>query len=95
MEIAKATLSVGYHYLLDDDTIDPFFDHLRKTSDRPFILAKDLMVVNITPEQIVTRMAKTSLLHWPLPAKQKWEIGPRSEATIPEWLAKTNMVLKE
>ena len=56
------------------------------------------MVINLTPEQIVTRMAQTSLLHWPPPAppaKQKWEMEPRSKAVIPEWVAKTNLAAKE
>ena len=94
MEIAQPALGVGYHYFLDDDTIDPWFKLLRSETDRPFVLAQDLMVINLTPEQIVTRMAQTSLLHWPPPApaeKQQWEMAPRSSAVIPEWVAKTNL----
>ena len=94
MEIAQPAMGVGYHYFLDDDTIDPWFKLLRGETDRPFVLAQDLMVINLTPEQIVTRMAQTSLLHWPPPApaeKQQWEMAPRSSAVIPEWIAKTNL----
>ena len=94
MEIAQPVMGVGYHYFLDDDTVDPWFKLLRSETDRPFVLAQDLMVINLTPEQIVTRMAQTSLLHWPPPApaeKQQWEMAPRSSAVIPEWIARTNM----
>jgi ribonuclease Z len=55
-------------------------------------LAQDLMVINITPEQIVSRMAQTNLLHWPPlapPGKQKWEMATRSEAVIPQWVRET------
>jgi ribonuclease Z len=98
MEIAQPTLGVGYHYFLDDDTIDPFFELLRSETDRSVVLSQDLMVINLTPEQIVTRMAQTSLLHWPPPAppgKQQWEMEPRSSAEIPEWVAETNIASKE
>ena len=97
MEIAQPAMGVGYHYFLDDDTIDPWFDLLRGESDRPFVLAQDLMVINLTPEQIVSRMAQTSLLHWPPPAppgKQQWVMEPRSSAVIPEWVAETNLKAK-
>jgi hypothetical protein len=53
------------------------------------------MVINVTPEQVVTRMAQTSLLHWPPPVpleKQNWELGSRSNAAIPAWLAKTKVL---
>ncbi len=97
MEIAQPAVGVGYHYFLDDDTIDPWFELLRGESDRPFVLAQDLMVINLTPEQIVSRMAQTSLLHWPPPApagRQQWEMEPRSSAVIPEWVAETNLKAK-
>jgi ribonuclease Z len=51
MEMAKANLCVGYHYFLDDDTIDPFFTLLRKRSNRPFVLAQDLMVLMSHPSK--------------------------------------------
>jgi ribonuclease Z len=91
-QIAEPGLAVAYHYFLDDDTVDPFFELLRSTYDGPVVLAQDLTVVNVTPEQIVTRLADTSLLHWPPPApadKRGGEMGERSEAEIPAWLRDT------
>jgi ribonuclease Z len=87
--IAKPNLGVGYHYFLDDDTVDPMFEGLRKSYDGPVVLAQDLMVINVTPEQIVTRMAATNLLHWtppPPPNAPRGTVGERSEAKIPQWL---------
>ena len=89
LEIAQPKLGVGYHYFLDDDTVDPMFEGLRKTYDGPVVLAQDLMVINITPEQIVSRMAQTNLLHWtppPPPDAPKGTLGAKSEAKIPQWL---------
>ena len=92
MNIAQPKLGVAYHYFLDDDTVDAFYKLLHQTTDRPLVLAQDLMVINITPEQIVSRMAQTNLLHWPPPAppaKQQWEMTTRSEAVIPGWIKDT------
>ena len=59
------------------------------TSDIPMVLAQDFTVINITPEQIVTRQAETNLLHWtpPMPPDAPHgTLGERSEAKIPQWL---------
>jgi ribonuclease Z len=79
-EIAEPTLAVAYHYFLDDDTVDPFFELLRSTYDGPVVLAQDLTVINVTPEQIVNRLAETDLLHWPPqpPPTSELEILPNA-----------------
>jgi hypothetical protein len=77
---------------LDDDTVDAMYELLWKTSDMPMVLAQDFTVINITPEQIVTRQAQTNLLHWtpPLPpGTPHGTVGPRSEAKIPQWLVES------
>ena len=90
--IAAPKLGVGYHYFLNDDTVDLFFEGVGSTYDGPIALAQDLMVISVTPEQIVTRMAETKALHWP-PAPEKPDRPPEmaspSEAEIPEWLLDT------
>ena len=89
MEIAQPQLGVGYHYFLDDDTVDAMYELLWKTSDIPMVLAQDFTVINITPEQIVTRQADTNLLQWtpPMPpGAPHGTVGARSEAKIPQWL---------
>ena len=95
MNIAKPKLGVAYHYFLDDDTVDPFFELYDQTCDRPIVLAQDLMVINITPEQIVSRMAQTNLLHWPSPPpadKRVSELATFSDAAIPQWIKDTKIV---
>ena len=89
MEIVQPSLGVGYHYILDDDTVDAMYELLWKTSDIPMVLAQDLTVINITPEQIVTRQADSNLLHWTPPAPPnapRGTVGARSDAKIPDWL---------
>ena len=87
--LAKPKLGVGYHYFVNDDTVDPFFESLRETYDGPVVLAQDLMVINVTPRQIVTRMAETDPLHWPPQPKmtgKKPRLSAPSKAKIPKWL---------
>ncbi len=66
--IAEPTLGVGTHFFTNDYTIDSAFEGIASTYNGPVVIAQDLMVINVTPEQIVTRMAKTDLLSWAAPA---------------------------
>ena len=95
MNIAKPKLGVAYHYFLDDDVIDPFFRLLHQTYDGPVVLAQDLMVINVTPEQIVTRLAETNLLHWtpqvPPDKRGDTTMAPRSKSAIPEWVRESKI----
>jgi ribonuclease Z len=93
--ISKPGLGVGYHYFVNDDTVDPFFDGITSTYDGPLALAQDLMVINITPDQIVTRMGETDLLSWTPPAPSTDgpppDLEPLSPAVIPEFVASTRL----
>ena len=94
--IAKPGLGVGSHYTLGDALIDSAFEKLRTTYDGPVLLAHDLSVINVTPEQIVVRQAKTSLLA-SIPEAPELEgvdmnPGQPSESKTPEWLEKTKIV---
>jgi ribonuclease Z len=91
--IAKPRLGVGTHFFTNDYTIDPAFAGIRKNYDGPVVIAQDLMVINVTPEQIVTRMAKTDLLSWAAPAPKtdkppKLDPAP-TEGRTPEWVQAT------
>ncbi len=55
--IAEPKLGVGTHFFTNDYTIDPAFAGIASTYSGPVVIAQDLMVINVTPEQIVTRMA--------------------------------------
>ncbi len=97
--IAEPKLGVGYHYFIDDDTVDPFFAGLRETYDKPVVLAEDLMVINVTKEQIVSRMAETNPLAWPAhqpkSGREQAELASPSEAKVPDWLSETRIEPKK
>jgi ribonuclease Z len=93
--IAKPGIGVGSHYTLGDALIDTAFKSLRTTYDGPAMLAHDLSVINVTPEQIVIRQAKTSLLA-PVPDAPKLKgvdmnPGKPSKSKRPDWLTKTRI----
>ncbi len=95
-DIAKPVLGVGTHYFQDDDLIDPFFDGIATTYDGPVALAQDLMVFNVTPEQIVLRMAKTEQLWWApqdpeAEGGDTLEEGYTSATRTPDWVAATKI----
>jgi len=98
-DIAKPKLGVGYHYFIEDDTVDPFFEGLREEYDGPVVLAEDLMVINVTKEQIVSRMAETNPLAWPAhqpkSGREQAELASPSEAKMPDWLTETRIELKK
>lgn len=93
--IAKPRLGVGSHYTLGDALIDNAFKSLRTTYDGPVMLAHDLSVINVTPEQIVIRQAKTSMLaEVPDAPKLKgvdMNPGKRSDSRRPDWLTETRI----
>ena len=93
--IAKPGLGIGSHYTLGDAMIDEAFKRLRTTYDGPAMLAHDLSVINVTPEQIVARQAKTDLLA-SVPEAPKLEgvdmnPGEPSKSKRPDWLTKTKI----
>ncbi|MEC4668481.1 MAG: hypothetical protein VST65_02980, partial [Nitrospirota bacterium] len=96
--IAEPKLGVGTHYFTNEYTIDKAFAGMASTYDGPVAIAQDLMVINVTPEQIVTRMAKTDLLSWAAPAPRpvdgkRPELEPYiTEGRTPSWVVDTRIV---
>jgi len=93
--LAKPRLGVGSHFVLGDALIDTAFKRWRTTYDGPLLLAHDLSIINVTPEQIVIRQAKTSVLASPpdAPALEGVDMkpGPPSKAQRPSWLTETRL----
>ncbi len=89
MNISKPRLAVATHYFLDDDLIDPFFKDVDKSYNGPVVLSQDMMVINVSKNRIVTRMAVPNLLSWAEPAP-KTEIeptmDPMSQGQRPKWM---------
>ena len=100
--LSKLTVAINYTFRQtkgernDDDLIDPFFKGITSTYDGPVALSQDLMVFNVTPEQIVLRMAKTEQLWWsPRDPEAKGgdtlERGYTSAARTPDWVVATKI----
>ncbi len=74
---------------------------MASTYSGPVVIAQDLMVINVTPEQIVTRMARTDLLSWAAPAPKsadgkRPEVDPYiTEGRTPQWVVDTRIGGKE
>jgi len=95
-DMAKPRLGVGMHFPLGDDLIDPLFERWRSTYDGPVLLAQDLTTVNVTPDQIVIRQAKTDPLAWPPPpssARGDTKPGQPAAGQRPSWLTDTRIRL--
>ncbi len=94
--IAKPRLGVGSHYTLGDALVDNFFKNVGITYDGPVLLAHDLSVINVSPEQIVIRQAKTSMLATvpDAPALDGVDMNPGepSESKTPAWLTETRII---
>ncbi len=58
--LAQPRMAMGHHAMVAPGTPQPILDGVRAGYDGPFTLAQDYTVVNITPSQIVTRMAQVN-----------------------------------
>jgi ribonuclease Z len=96
--IAKPRLGVGMHFSVNDDLIDPLFERWRTTYDGPVLLAQDLTTINVTPDYIIVRQAKTDPLAWAPrpqpPTGSPSKPGPPSKAQRPPWLTETRIRLE-
>ncbi|MGR5065024.1 guanitoxin biosynthesis MBL fold metallo-hydrolase GntH [Photobacterium sp. DNB22_13_2] len=91
--IAQPVLGVGTHFFTNEDTIDKAFAGLNKTYGGPVAIAQDLMVINVTKEQVVTRMARTDLLSWSPPSdpsEATFDKKP-SEGLTPSWVSDSRL----
>lgn len=88
-ELCAPRLAVAYHFFNDFDTAPEMEDSIRHYYKGPLALAKDMMVFNVTREQIVTRMAVTSRDVWPNKEHHSdFATAPRKERMkMSRWLA--------
>lgn len=61
----RPRLAVGYHFYNDFETLPGQIAAVRMHYDGPLEFARDLMVFNVTKDQIKTRMANVSSETWP------------------------------
>ena len=82
-------LAVAFHFLHDFDTAGEMEAGIRTHYKGPLALAKDLMVINVTKERILTRMAVCSTHVWPNKEHHdSFKTAPRKERMhMSRWLA--------
>ena len=93
----KPRLAVGFHFYNDFDTAPEMESEIRRHYKGRLALAKDLMVINVTAELIVTRMAVTSSHVWPSrPDKGKafQEAARKPRPVMSSWLAEKQIFPK-
>ena len=55
-ELTQPRLAVGFHFMIAPGTPQPILDAIRTGYDGPVLISQDFTVINVTPQQIVTRM---------------------------------------
>jgi ribonuclease Z len=100
-EATKPGIAMGFHALVAPGTPQPILDGVRGGYDGPFTLAQDFTVVNITADQIVTRM--TEVVPWDFimtDHEYTARMGgvnpdPSLMTGLPEWLEETVIPVAE
>ncbi len=83
MSAVKPRLAVGYHSVQSPENNAAIMDGVRKTYDGPLALARDLMVINVTKDDIVVRMATVDEYVLPPDVTEAYKKAPRSDDKSP------------
>jgi hypothetical protein len=94
-------MAMGFHAIVAPGTPQPILEGVRTGYDGPFTLAQDYTVVNVTPEQIVTRM--TEVVPWDFIVTDAEYVermgGVNTDASVmhglPSWLEDTVIPVPE
>ena len=93
---------MSFHGTIAPGTPQPILDGIRNGYDGPVVIAQDFTVINVTPEQIVTRMAKTD--PWAYIVSDPEYIAAmggsnqdpsQNPGTLPQWLEDTVIPVPE
>ena len=83
MAALKPRMAVGYHSVLSPENEAAIRDNVRKTYDGPLTLARDLMVINLTKDHLVVRMATVDEYVLPPDVTKAYIDAPRTEENEP------------
>ena len=78
MSAVRPRLAVGYHSVQSPENNAAIMDAVRKTYDGPLALARDLMVINVTKDNIKVRMAVVDEYVLPPNVTKDYITAPRS-----------------
>jgi len=86
MSEIKPRMAVGYHSVQSPENNAAIMDGVRATYDGPLTLARDLMVINVTKDDIVVRMATVDEYVLPPDVTQAYKDAPRTDPKSPsDW----------
>jgi len=86
MAAINPRMALGYHSVQSPENNAAIMDGVRKTYDGPLTLARDLMVINVTKENIEVRMAVVDEYVLPPAVTQAYKDAPRTDPKDPsEW----------
>jgi ribonuclease Z len=83
MSTVKPRLAVGYHSVQSPENNAAIMDGVRKTYDGPLALARDLMVINVTKDNIEVRMATVDEYVAPPDVTTAYMKAPRTDKKEP------------
>jgi ribonuclease Z len=83
MSALKPRMAVGYHSVQSPENNAAIMDGVRATYDGPLTLARDLMVINVTPDDIVVRMATVDEYVLPPDVTKAYIDAPRTAEKSP------------
>ena len=83
MSAIKPRLAVGYHSVQSPENNAAITDGVRQTYGGPLALARDLMVINVTKDDIVVRMATVDEYVLPPDVTKAYKDAPRSDDKSP------------
>jgi ribonuclease Z len=83
MSEVKPRLAVGYHSVQSPDNNAAIMDGIRSTYDGPLAIARDLMVINVTKDDITVRMATVDEYVLPPDVTKAYIDAPRTKEKSP------------
>jgi ribonuclease Z len=83
MSTLKPRMAVGYHSVQSPENNQAIVDGVRKVYDGPLTIARDLMVINVTKDDIVVRMATVDEYVLPPDVTPAYVKAPRTNEKSP------------
>jgi ribonuclease Z len=76
-------MAIGYHSVQSPENNAAIMDGVRATYDGPLTLARDLMVINVTKDDLVVRMASIDEYVLPPDVTRAYVDAPRTNEKSP------------
>jgi ribonuclease Z len=83
MSSVKPRMAIGYHSVQSPENNAAIMDGVRATYDGPLTLARDLMVINVTKDDLVVRMASIDEYVLPPDVTRAYVDAPRTNEKSP------------